>query len=241
MISTKPNDKRAKTAILLIYIVMVLDVLTLGSGFMQYQLLDGALTVGIDTDAASANDLREQVIGILYMIVYIVSVVTFIMWFRRAYYNLHQHVRPLLFSEGWAAGSWFVPFLNLFRPYQIMKELYTETKHLLARKELSYSEQFTTRYLGVWWAFWIVTSFLGQFVFRYSLRADTVDELLTTTIAGMAESILNIPLGFLAVKIIKDYSAMEPLVARAGENIETVTETGDYLTAWAETGTGVAE
>ena len=160
MISTKPNDKRAKTAILLIYIVMVLDVLTLGSGFLQYQLLDGALTEGIDTDAASANDLREQVIGILYMIVYIVSVVTFIMWFRRAYYNLHQQVRPLLFSEGWAAGSWFVPILNLFRPYQIMKELYTETKQLLARTELSYSEQFSTRYLGILWTFWIITSFL---------------------------------------------------------------------------------
>ncbi len=70
------------------------------------------------------------------------------MWFRRAYFNLHQKVSYLSHSEGWAAGSWFVPIVNLYRPYQIMKEIYVETKELFTKRGLSEKVGYSTNYLG---------------------------------------------------------------------------------------------
>ena len=51
------------------------------------------------------------------------------------------------FRSGWAIGGWFVPFLNLVRPYQIAKEL------------ASYSgpnETAPTNALPLWWALVII-------------------------------------------------------------------------------------
>ena len=68
------------------------------------------------------NDLRVNIIFITETLVYIVSGIMFIRWFRRAYFNLHIVVNNLSFSEGWAAGYWFIPFANFNRPYRIMKK-----------------------------------------------------------------------------------------------------------------------
>jgi hypothetical protein len=230
METLKPNTKRAKTAILFIWIVLALEVVSIVSGYFQYELLQNAANGGeITTEAASANDLREQIIGVIYSIVYIVSAITFIQWFRRAYFNLHQRVHGLSFTEGWAAGSWFVPILNLFRPFQIMKELYHEARELVADRELSIYENFTAGALGIWWTLWVINNILGQVVFRYALNAQSIDELTNSTIAGMAGNFIGIPLAIITVKLIKDYAAVEPLLAEVNNEDDATTPGGDYL------------
>ncbi|UAY51042.1 DUF4328 domain-containing protein [Ferruginibacter albus] len=209
----RPNVQRAKNAVTLLWIVLALEIISLISGYFQYKLLKVVANGGeISMNTANANDIRERIIAILYLIVFIISTVTFIQWFRRAYYNLHLKVYHLSFTEGWAAGSWFAPVICLYRPYQIMKELYQQTIDLLTRKGLLLHQSLTTNALGWWWALWIINNLLGQFVFRYSLKAETVDELIVSTVAGIVSNIIGIPLALLAIKVVKDYSSVEPLL-----------------------------
>jgi len=223
METLRPNEQRAKHAIILIWIVLAMDIASLVSGYFQYHLLQTVANGGeITTEAANANDSRERVIAIVHMVANLVSAVTFILWFRRAYFNLHQKVGNLSQPEGWAAGAWFVPIINLYRPYQIMKELYVETKEILFRTGTG--KDFSTAALGWWWTLWIISNILGQFVFRYSLRAKTIDELITSTVAGMVSNIIGIPLAIITVKIISDYAKVEPLLLNAyeiGDDMET--------------------
>jgi len=170
-------------------------------------------------ETANANDVRENIIGIVYFITYIISSVTFILWFRRAYFNLHQRVNYLSLSEGWAAGSWFVPIISLYRPYNIMKELYEETIILLTKNQIKIEKPFSTTILVLWWTFWIITNFLGQFIFRYSRSTDSIDELITTTILSIILNSIGILLAFITIKIIKDYASIEPLLNKI-KNIE---------------------
>ena len=214
----KPNGQRAKNAIILIWIVMALEIISLISGYFQYDLLQTVAHGGeISMETATANDLREQLIGFAYLIVYIVSAITFIMWFRRAYYNLHLKVNYLSFTEGWAAGSWFVPILNLFRPYKIMKELYVETREFLYNKGLTNYEILKTSHLVWWWTLWIISNIIGQFTFRYSMRAVTVDELIVSTVSGMIANFIGIPLSIITIQVIKNYSKVEPLLTEWSE------------------------
>lgn len=218
----KPNQQRAKNAILLIWIVLALEILAILSSLLQYDLLQTAINGGeISEESANSNDLREQVIAILYLIAYVISVVTFILWFRRAYFNLHLKVKHLSHPEGWAAGSWFVPFTNLYRPYQIMKELYQETKALLVKKEIFFKGDLATSTLGWWWALWLLNNFAGQIVFRYSLNAESLEELNTTTVLGIFSNIIGIPLALLAIKVIKDYANVESLLHEVKDEPET--------------------
>lgn len=225
MENLKPNKQRAKNAITLIWIVLVLEITSLISGYFQYNLLQIAANGGeISTESATSNDTREQLIGIIYMIVYIISAVTFIQWFRRAYFNLHLKVNHLSHTEGWAAGSWFVPILSLYRPYQIMKELYHETKELVVKKGLSVNDNFTPNYLGWWWTLWIIDNLIGQSIFRFSMNAESIDELTTSTIASVIGNIIGIPLALITIKVIKDYANVELLLIEIKDDEESTNE-----------------
>ena len=102
---------------------------------MQYNLLlDLDQGLYVSEEDLTLNDLREFGIGIAAIIIQVFSIVTFIRWFRRAYFNTHSRALNPAYEEGWAAGSWFVPILNLFRPYQIMKEIDKETSNLIAKE-----------------------------------------------------------------------------------------------------------
>lgn len=209
----KPNNERAKILLSMIWIVLGLEILSLVSSGLQYNLLQTVSNGGeLTSEAAKANDLREQIIAIIYLIAYIISGITFIMWFRRAYYNLHQKVKNLSSTEGWAAGCWFVPFVNLYRPYQIMKELYEETKKYLVSKDESSQVDLTTKFLGVWWTLWIINGILGQIIFRLSMHADTLPKLMTTTTLNIIGGVIGVGLGIVTLRVIKDYSNVEGLL-----------------------------
>ena len=222
----KPNGQRAKNAIILIWVVLVLEIIMLISSYFQYDLLQIAKNGGeISMEAADANDTREQIIGIIYLIAFVISGVTFIQWFRRAYFNLHLKINNLSHTEGWAAGSWFVPIINLYRPYQIMKELYQETKGIVTRKGLILSKEYSISYLGWWWTLWITNSIIGQIIYRYP--SETIDELIGVTVISMIGSIMGIPLALITVKVIKDYSDIEPLLNEINDEEEMTTDTID--------------
>ena len=209
----KPNEQRSQNAILLIWIALVMNIISLVSSYFQYDLLQIAANGGeISAESVTSNDNREQAIGIIQIIVFVVSAITFIQWFRRAYFNLHLRVNHLSHSEGWAAGCWFMPIVNLFRPYQIMKELFQETHLFLKRNEVHANEHLSISSLSLWWTFWIIDRFFGQFVFKYSMKADTIDELTTSTIAQIISNGIGIILAVITVKVIEDYSSLERLM-----------------------------
>jgi hypothetical protein len=169
----KSNTKRAKNAIVLIWIILALEILMLISSYWQYNILQTLNNGGnVSEETIQLSDSIEGIIGLFYMIGFIISTITFIQWFRRAYFNLHLIVGNLSYSEAWASGSWFVPILNLFRPYRIMKELYVETRLLLVRNRINFNQNLYTDNLGWWWTIWIISNWVGNVVFKSSLKSD---------------------------------------------------------------------
>lgn len=206
----KPNEQRSQNAIILFWITLVLNAISIISSYFQYDLLQTAANGGeISTEYATSNDNREQAIGIIQIIVFVVSAITFIQWFRRAYFNLHLRVNNLTHSEGWAAGCWFMPIVNLFRPYQIMKELFQETQLFLKRNEAHTSEHLSMPSLSLWWTFWIIDWFVGRFVFKYTMKAETIDELTRSTIGQLISNAIGIVLAIITINIITEYSKLE--------------------------------
>lgn len=214
----KPNAGRAKTAIVLLWIVMALDLVDVVFGYMKYQLLQAAAYDDyFNEEEPTITDLVEVLLGLLYMVVFIISIVVFIRWFRRAYYNLHLKTEYLKYGEGWAAGAWFVPVLSLFRPYEIMKELYVETDRILVERSESYNSKNNNTVIGFWWALWIISSFIGNFIFRSSLQEQTINGMINDTQINIVLSLIGLPLGLLAIKLVKDYSKMETRLAELKE------------------------
>lgn len=208
----KPNTKRAKLAQLFIWLVMVLDIASIFSSFLQYNLLKAIQNnETVSNQMIDANDTRQQLIGVLYTIVFIVSAVTFIQWFRRAYYNLNIRT-SCNHPEGWAAGSWFVPIISLYRPYQIMTEMWEKTTNLIQSKTTTLKES-NTILIGVWWTLWIISNYIGKYALKKAFNSETIEHFLSSTIGDITISIIGIPLAIVTVLIIKAYAAKEETIA----------------------------
>ncbi len=206
----KPNDDRARAAIMMIWAVIALELVGVVSNYMQYDLLQNFSNgVEYSTEQLENNDLRVKLVTIIYGIFFAMSGITFIMWFRRAYYNLHQCYKPVRFSEGWAAGAWFVPILNLFRPFQIMKELFDLNNYLLAKNGIKNIKTFPAFYVSTWWAFWLINNAMIQILSKVSPEGDEVQSLSNESLFYIGQSIISILAGLLIIKIIKAYNFRE--------------------------------
>lgn len=107
-------------------------------------------------EEAAASDATVSTAGLLYLTSLIAAAVLYLRWIHRAVANL-EWVRsgsptdPLRFSPGWAVGWYFVPIMNLFRPFQVMGELYRESN----------AAHRTSPLIAVWWALWLIAVVTG--------------------------------------------------------------------------------
>ena len=129
---------------------------------------------------------------ILQTLLLVAGYVVLILWLRRAYYNLHQ-VPGLYpgYSDGWAAGAWFVPFINLWRPYTITREVWNDTQ-LAALGQVPRP----ATVLGWWWALYLLKLVAGQVANRLitnddNFSANDLTLLLVNAVASGAYAFLT--------------------------------------------------
>jgi hypothetical protein len=122
----EPPRRRANIARGLLVALLLLDLVAVWSSQSEYTLLDKIDAGEQITEAeANRNDNRQAIIAVGQFGLFIVCVIFFLAWFTQAYRNISalgaEHRR---YTQGWAIGSWFVPFLNLVRPKQIADDIW---------------------------------------------------------------------------------------------------------------------
>lgn len=153
-----------------------------------------------------------RISGIISIIISLITAIGIIQWFRRAYFNLHQRVTQLRFNEGWAAGSWFVPILNLIRPYVIMRELWSETIKIIGITEDTKvnSAKEGNKLINTWWACWIGTSVISQLILLILRLLDNTTSFFQYYIyIDWAVIIAKFSAGVLLIIIIRKYAILE--------------------------------
>jgi hypothetical protein len=154
--------------------------------------------------------LLNSTVSFFGLIVLLATVVVFLFWQHRAYKNLPAMDVPRPeFSSGWVVGSWFVPFLNLFRPYEIMK--YIRDKSDPETVKFGFGD-FDTRgnaTLKAWWGFWIACCIVGRFSNRMYGRAETLDGHVSAGVVGIFSSGLTIVAACLAIAVVRDITSRQ--------------------------------
>lgn len=209
MVQLLPNLKRAEAAALLIKFALFLHIgmllLEIAIGYYLIEMKNGN---AIPYETAILIEGFSSIMTLLALIVFIFSAVTFIQWFRRAYYNLHLLNDPILrWKEGWAAGGWFVPIMSLYVPLQIMKDIWNATMHRLKDKyDLS---TYNIQMVGWWWTLFLIANFLSNIAAQISIRFDSPDMLITANYFDIAADIISIAGAIITIRLIKQYTEME--------------------------------
>ena len=141
--------------------------------------------------------------------------------------------RHLEFSPGMAIGWYFVPFLNLIKPYQAMKEIYQASTG--AER---WQGQPVSVLLGPWWALWLASSFAGNASFRLALKAEEVDALMTANRVTLVADLLSLPLCLVFLALMARIHAMQMRRHAAGA-ADHAAAPGDPLPAGQESAVAI--
>jgi heme/copper-type cytochrome/quinol oxidase subunit 2 len=129
------------------------------------------------------------------------SLVTFLIWFYRAYSNLHEKAPNLKRKRYWAILGWVIPIVNLYLPYLIIKEMYANIAILTNNPSAQESiKKWTT--INLWWTLYIL-GWILDIVYYISIYPKT------SVIFDVVTYILIVPSVWLTVKIIQDYCRFE--------------------------------
>lgn len=210
------NTKRAKNLMLIFWILTGLTLIGIISGYFELELLKNAqLGIYADESEANASDLRQGIIGITQTGIYIASVVLFLNWFRRAYGNLHRFGATYLkHKESMAVWAWFIPIVFLFRPVQIMSEIWNETQEKIKKFDSSYNIKNGGFIIGLWWALFIISNFIGRYVMKTAFKDETIEQLIEGSQAILISDVMQIPEALLVILIVSQLSKMETKLAR---------------------------
>lgn len=208
----RPNQGRAQYALWSMLFLAVIKVVVVVTYYMQYHLLSQWINGSpVDMVAANANDKRVLIVGIIDLLARLGVIIAVIFWFRRAYYNLHLRFKNLTYSEGWAAGGWFVPFMSLYVPYQIFSELFENTKKFLIEHRVKESHSLKTGLLLVWWLIWIINN-LGENIFSRVTNDETdIHKITNFTLVDIGFALMSLVALVLFIFMVKSYSEIEPI------------------------------
>ena len=185
-----------------------ISILSLLSDFMQMNLLSSG---NFSQAAAESSDSRQQIIGILYLVAVIITGIAFLKWIHRMNSNCHGfEAQGMEFTPGWSIGYYFIPFINLYKPYRAMKEIWK-----VSTNPTNWRNESGSGLLGCWWALWIISNVLGQASFRMSMRANTISSLQESTTVSILSGIIDIPSYIVAVSLISTiFTKQEKLVKK---------------------------
>ncbi len=186
-----------------LYIQILMAIISLISGNMEYQLLsdyeNGVYTLQEQAVAdGEVNDTRQGIIGIVYLAVFIISGIIILKWIYRANYNARQlGAKDMKFTPGWSVGWYFIPIFWLWKPYQAMKEIWKANNN-----PSDWGNAEVSAVLPWWWFFWLVNGVLGQAVMRMSLRAKEIPELKSVNIVYQASDMASIILALITLALV---------------------------------------
>ncbi|HWQ36469.1 MAG TPA: DUF4328 domain-containing protein [Blastocatellia bacterium] len=166
--------------------------------------------------------LTSGLLAVLQVVIYIATIIAFLMWIHRAYRNLEPlGVKHPQYSPGWAVGAWFVPFLNLVRPFQIIREIWTESdpevtvatavtgERYIESLNLMHQDWKTPDFLGWWWGLWIASNVASNISRRLSSMEGGKSELVGALSVEIIASALTAIAAFLAIKVVRGITARQ--------------------------------
>jgi hypothetical protein len=135
LLTLKPIKENSLKSHFVFYSFVAMLLVQAGEIFVSYQLrsfANMAETSFVTYEAAQRTDMIQRGAAIVYSAFFVLCAVAIITWMYCGYKNLKDSGRfnNLTPSPRWAIGAWFVPFLNLVKPYSIMKEFWEGTQKL---------------------------------------------------------------------------------------------------------------
>lgn len=189
----------------LLYLYLLATLLVLISSVLDYRLLTD-LQHGVYLAAESVDsDVQSSQLRLIGALLFslataVVAGTGVLLWTYRAVYNAHQlGSKGMQFSPGWAVASYFIPGLNLWKPFQVMKELWQTSLSTAS----GWSRIRVPGLMRLWWGLWLVVLSLGRVTELLTNRVEQLLALRELAVLYGINALLSLPLTLLLLYLIR--------------------------------------
>jgi hypothetical protein len=197
----RPLDGLGRALVIVLGIGMVGDLANILVTFLEMRILERYQQGEAISDAEIVKALdRSGFVGLVILVLFLVSGILWLVWQHRGHANLHAAgVDRLRFTPGWAVGWWFVPFANIVKPFQTVRELWKASDG-----SPQWWETKTWPVIGWWWAGYLVFNVLDGVASAYFAdESVTVDSLITGDKLSIAGDVASVATAILAIWIVR--------------------------------------
>lgn len=158
------------------------------------------------------NRNLQAVVGAVQFVVSLGAAVLFLVWIYRAHRNLPAlDASGLKYSPGWAVGGFFIPIMNLWRPYQVTAEIWkaSDPNHVDPDGR-AWQKAPVSPLLNFWWALWIVSGIVGSILLRLALQEpESLEMFQVRSLALAASDAIEILAAVLAILVVWQIDARQ--------------------------------
>jgi hypothetical protein len=143
-------------------------------------------------EANETRELLEGLLGIVALVVLVCTPIFYLMWLHRAVRQMNALGKDVGATPGWAVGYWFVPLVNLVKPFRIVRSI----AEGLGGESLP---------LGAWWAALLLARSLGRIEGRMAMKNGLGGPTpIEAYMVGLGSSICTVVAAILCVRIVRE-------------------------------------
>lgn len=175
------NKQKLESAKKLFFIALGIDmavtVVVIASNLWGVSILKDIDLGNVVVDQSLISSLEFWDSFALVMLLTLIGVgLALVKWLNACYAYAKDGIGATGFkNESWTTAGWIVPILNLFKPYQIISEIYKAGAPTYSTGD-DWKKESGSGLLLTWWIFWAVTHFIGwiaaQGMIKSSFRQD---------------------------------------------------------------------
>lgn len=177
------------------------------------RIIDGSQ---VTLTEATASDNRVALSVRLWLVLLVATVVVWLIWQHRAHANLKALGTELEYSPGWAVGFWLIPIANLWKPFQVNRELWKASGDVN-----DWRSQRTWPVLGWWWASWISAGVLGRIAAAARDSAETPMEIRSADIVDLLSTVVVVASAVLAILLVRSVLERQDRLAAVAPHVPT--------------------
>ncbi len=168
----------------------------LGSLISAYSLASGQASQPV-TEELTPFQAVQGLFALIQMTVLLLTGVGFLRWIHRAHVNARAlGAAGMTISPGWAVGWFFIPIMNLWKPFHAMKELWQASTN-----PNSWQNESPAPIVNTWWTLWLLSNLLGQIALRLALSKDA-SQAVNAELCSLVAGGLDIALALVAIRLI---------------------------------------
>lgn len=206
----RDNSKRSNNILIAFLVFSIIYVASISISLYQNSVLRDHPNA---IDKIEFTDLLVGLVGIAQTIIFIVCIVLFLRWIRRAYGNLIRlNYYPLDYSETGSVWGYFIPFVNWVRPISTTKEIFINTQRAIKKHNSNYQMQQDSSFIIFWWVAYLINGAIGRYASKqYNKAFDIESYIEANNIMVVSDVISFIPLALVIYLIVK-LSKLETLL-----------------------------